>query len=90
MAETFHITTAEICDALGRSTIAAQLNVRVTAVSNAVTDGKFPARWFLVMSKLCEDRGLLCPKELFTFVPPTLNQETPHDPSQSDASSDAA
>lgn len=91
MAETSHPTTAEICDALGRSTIAAHLKVRVTAVSNAVTDGKFPARWFLVMSKLCEDHGLLCPKELFTFVPsPSSNQENSHDLSQPDASSDAA
>lgn len=90
MVDTLHPTTVEICNAIGRSLIAAHLNVRVTAVSNAVTDGRFPARWFLVMTKLCSEHGIPCPKELFNFVPPIPNQEPSHDTSSAKTAPDAA
>lgn len=96
MAQEHLTSTADICDIIGRATIAAKLNVRVTAVSNAVTDGRFPARWFLVITKLCEENGLNCPEELFTFVPAdtasqtTFNQEITHDTPETSAATDAA
>ncbi|WCR04791.1 hypothetical protein [Paracoccus saliphilus] len=68
MTQASDITTAQVCDAIGRSTIARSLGVKVTAVSNAVTDGKFPARWFLVINKFCEGDGIPCPDRLFSFV----------------------
>lgn len=94
MADEAKISTADICDALGRATIAARLKVRVTAVSNAVTEGRFPARWFLVVTELCEENGLKCPEQLFTFVraecsSSTSNQEILHDQSSDDCT-DAA
>ena len=95
------ITVENICEALGRRTIADAIGVRLTSVSNAIVDGRFPARWFHLVDHLCAERGLPCPRRLFTFVgadeasasrqlSPTPNQETSHDLSQSDASSDAA
>lgn len=94
-----HITVERICETLGRRTVAEAIGVRLTSVSNAIVDGRFPARWFDVVDRLCAQRELPCPRRLFTFVgaegafaptQPTHNQENSHDLSRSDASSDAA
>ena len=59
------ITTQKIADAVGRPKMAEALNVGLTAVSNAATSGKFPARWLHVMEMLCSDAGIDCPPSLF-------------------------
>lgn len=70
MSQTTDTIVATICDALGRKTVAERLGVRPTAVSNAVTDGRFPARWFPVVRGMCEERGLDCPENAFNFKTP--------------------
>lgn len=69
-APTPEITAADICDALGRKEMAARLERTVAAVSNAASDGAFPAGWFLVISQMCADRGVECPARLFRFLTP--------------------
>jgi len=61
-------SVAEICDVVGRRRIAAAVGVRITSVSNAVAEGRFPARWFDVIERLTAEAGLRCPRHLFTFV----------------------
>lgn len=63
------ITTAIICDHLGRAKIASAVRVGVTAVSNAAVDNRFPARWFFVVKQLCDEAGIACPASLFSFIP---------------------
>ena len=63
-------TAAAVCDALGRREMAARLERTVAAVSNAASEGVFPSGWFLVISKMCEDRGVECPLSLFNFLAP--------------------
>lgn len=61
-------TVSEICDALGRREIAAAVGVKPTAVSNAVFQGRFPAKWFIVVSEMCNLADIECPAELFAFT----------------------
>jgi hypothetical protein len=56
---------------LGRKEMAARLERTVAAVSNAASDGAFPAGWFLVVSEMCRERGVECPARLFRFLPAT-------------------
>lgn len=62
-------TVEAICDVLGRVPVALRVGVNKTAVSNAVTQGKFPSKWYLVLSEMCREAGIECPTELFTFTP---------------------
>lgn len=61
-------TVERICDAIGRRQIADAIGVRLTSVSNAVADGRFPARWYYVLNQLASDAGLQVPHHLFSFV----------------------
>lgn len=61
-------TVSDICDAIGRSTIASAVGVGLTAVSNAAVAGKFPAKWFPIIRKLCVDAGISCDEQHFSFV----------------------
>lgn len=63
-----NITVEDICEAIGRRLIADSIGVGLTSVSNAIVDGRFPARWFHVMDRLCTAASLPCPRRLFTFV----------------------
>lgn len=72
--ETRITTAAGICDALGRKEMAARLERTVAAVSNAASDGAFPSGWYLIISEMCEARGIVCPPSLFTFLLPTEMQ----------------
>jgi hypothetical protein len=58
-------TPRDIAEALGYGRIAACVGVGTTAVSNAVVRGRFPATWFIVISKLCAERGIDCPPQVF-------------------------
>ncbi len=76
-------SVSSICDTIGRRRIALALRVTLTSVSNHVTAGLFPARWFDVIEGLCLARGLECPRTLFSFVRPDEELsdavETPED-----------
>tara|TARA_Y100000766_G_C18471096_1_gene395247 strand:+ start:214 stop:459 length:246 start_codon:yes stop_codon:yes gene_type:complete len=57
-----------ICDALGRKEIGRRLGVSKAAVANAVSDGRFPSRWYKVISRMCADQGVGCPLSAFNFA----------------------
>jgi hypothetical protein len=72
-------SVSDICDVIGRGRLATALGVRKTAISNAVVQGRFPAKWFKVISDLSVDHGIECPEALFTFVekqPPVADGAT--------------
>jgi hypothetical protein len=52
------MTAFDLANAIGRKKIADTLGVGMTAVSNAVVRGSFPASWFLAIQSLSEDLGL--------------------------------
>ena len=60
-----------ICDTLGRSAIADRVGVGLTTVSNAATSNRFPARWYVLIKAMCDDKGIECPIDLFSFVAST-------------------
>lgn len=64
------VTVEHICDAVGRAEMARVLGVRKQAISNAVADGRFPAKWFSVVRDMCVHRGVECPEGLFNFAQP--------------------
>lgn len=64
------ITASAICDALGRRNIAARLDRKVTAVSNAAAGGVFPSSWYLAIREMCAEAMIDCPEHLFSFVLP--------------------
>ncbi len=51
--------------------MAARLGVGSTAISNAITRGKFPPGWFRVLKDMASEAGIDCPMCLFAFVPPS-------------------
>lgn len=55
----------QIVDAVGRKNIASRVGVGMTAVSNGVVRGQFPASWYVVCLNLAEEAGVDCPPELF-------------------------
>ena len=67
--------THEIADAIGRKKLAAELEVGLTAIGNAVVRGEFPSSWFLIVKKLCDEAGISCPPHLFRMrgvLPPNM------------------
>lgn len=61
-------STSEICDTVGRAAIASAVRVGMSQVSNAVSENRFPARWYFAVKKLCEQAGISCPEHLFSFT----------------------
>ncbi|MBR9766223.1 MAG: bacteriophage CI repressor [Rhodobacteraceae bacterium] len=80
-------TVSNICDALGRRAIADRVGVGLTTVSNAATSNRFPAKWYVLIKAMCDDAGIECPMDLFSFVaePPVQSLEREGDPSSEDA-----
>lgn len=75
------VSVGDICNALGRKAIADAMSVRVTAVSNAVVDNRFPSKWYLVIKSLCDAQGMDCPVSLFSFEKPEAKPQ-PNTPSE--------
>lgn len=68
MSDALNIISAkDVCDRIGRGVIAEAVGVGLTSVSAACVCGRFPASWFIVIRKLCVDRGFACPVDLFKF-----------------------
>lgn len=78
-------TVADICKNIGRGKLAELLGVGSTAISNAVVEGRFPAKWYRVVHTLCEESGLDCPVSLFNFVDPPVAEPADPTPSAEDA-----
>lgn len=64
------LDTHEMASTLGRRNIADAVGVGLTAVSNHVVGGLFPASWYLAILFLCEQKGAECPESLFGFIEP--------------------
>lgn len=62
-------TVSDICSRLGRKNIEARLGVTKSAIANAASQGRFPARWYLVISEMCREEGVECPEDIFNFAP---------------------
>ena len=60
-------TVSSICDQIGRKKMAATLGVGLTSISNASVANTFPTPWFKVVEKLCNEKGIECPDDLFNF-----------------------
>ena len=58
-------TAKEITSDLGADAIATALGVSVKRVVNCTV--QYPAAWFDVVSKMCIDAGVACPRAAFTF-----------------------
>jgi hypothetical protein len=58
-------TPKQIIYAIGRKRVSAFLNVGETAISNAITRGKFPPAWFEGCRELASEVGIECPAHLF-------------------------
>jgi len=78
------LTAADVCDALGRKEMAARLERTTAAISNAASDGVFPAGWYLIISEMCLARGIECPASLFKFLVPVEPQAEPVAPIKED------
>jgi len=63
-------SVSDICEAVGRKKIERSLGVSRAAISNAVSEGKFPPGWYGVMRKLCKQARVECPMDLFKFRAP--------------------
>lgn len=63
------MSAAEVCDVLGRRNISLRVNRGLTAVSNAATEGMFPASWYLTIKAMCDAASIECPDRLFKFIP---------------------
>lgn len=66
-------TTGEVADTLGRAVIAQRVGVGLTTVSAAVTEGVFPASWYLEMKALGAEKGIDIPDTLFRFKGRTVS-----------------
>jgi hypothetical protein len=71
------MTVERICDELGRKNLALSLGVSKAAISNAIAAERFSARWYRIVSTMCEDSEIDCPKDLFGFIEPTHDELRP-------------
>lgn len=76
---------SDICDALGRKEMGERLSVSRAAIANAVAEGRFPSRWFLVVSRMCAEAKIDCSMEHFNFA-----EECAQDTSSKSSTTDAA
>lgn len=75
----------DICDAIGRARLARALGRTKGAITNGISDGSFPSRWYLVVKKLCDAKGVDCPDSLFSFVECGKQNITPKQTTPEDA-----
>ncbi len=69
------ITVHEICLALGRREMEAALGVSKASISNAVSNGVFPASWYDVIESECKKHDLPCDRSLFNFKKTNFDKE---------------
>lgn len=65
IAQTAGGMAGALADTLGRRRIAEAVGVGVTAVSNAVVRGQFPASWYFIIRDLCSEHDVECPRDAF-------------------------
>ena len=57
----------QVAERLGRAKIGSAVGVGLTAVSNAVVAGLFPASWYDDMDRLGRDTGVEVPRSVFRW-----------------------
>ena len=62
------LTVSIICDSLGRQVMADRLRVGLTAISNACSANRFPAKWFITVRAMCVAAGIGVDEALFNFT----------------------
>jgi len=60
-------TVQDICNEIGREVLASAIGVSRQSISNAISDAAFPASWYEIIKRECDDRGLVCDLVLFKF-----------------------
>jgi hypothetical protein len=65
-------TVIDIVRELTPKALARRLGVRNTAISNAVAQNRFPARWYQIVTAMCSEKGIKVEGEeyrgLFNFI----------------------
>lgn len=56
-----------ICDRVGRKAISDAVGVSKAAVTNALSDGRFPASWYPAVKCVCDRAGVGCEMRLFSW-----------------------
>lgn len=69
-------TVEHICDKVGRIKLKDRLGVSKSAVTNAIANDRFPARWVEVVRSECKSLGIECPDELFGIIPAKQAERT--------------
>ena len=63
-------TTKDVIRALGEERMRVGLGLKNgSAIRVRVGEGTFPADWLDVLEKMCAEKGLNCPRELFNMRP---------------------
>lgn len=57
----------EITDAIPSELMCARLGVSAHSVRGARTSGVFPASWYAVLSDICAEVGVGCPRDAFNW-----------------------
>ena len=63
-------TARDIINEIGADAICERLGVTSYSVRAAKTAGTFPARWFLGVRALCDERGVECSMSAFNWRSP--------------------
>ena len=57
----------DICEEIGRQRLASLLDVKRSAVTNAINHEVFPSSWYKQVKKACDEKGISCPMSLFSW-----------------------
>lgn len=57
----------QVVDAIGHNRLKSELQRGDGAIHNAISRGKFPSAWYLVVTRLAKEAGVKCSDSLFTF-----------------------
>jgi hypothetical protein len=63
-------SVSDIINKLGSENIQRLLDVKEYSIRAAKRQRKFPARWFAVIEAECMKLGIQCPRDLFAFKEP--------------------
>ena len=60
-------TPKDVYEALGRDRIQRELGLTPASLTDAIADGKFPARWYARIKALADADGVALPLALFSW-----------------------
>lgn len=60
-------TISQIADKIGRAAISKRTGTGASAVSNAVSFGKFPPGWYRIIVDLGDEKGIKIPDNMFNW-----------------------